>query len=171
VIHPTSERIDSHHANCVAGPTTLFSSSISVLIQPTWERRNQQTLHTLIALIQIGTPTPMQKTMSLGAWISLSRGTCTTEMTRSMRPMAQVCILKILCIQLVVPLIEIFPYHIFFMLHRISFDNNVFFELHPDFFFIKDQESRKILLQDWSRGVLLSPPMQFLHLNSCWTSP
>jgi hypothetical protein len=78
----------------------------------------------------------------------LSRGTCTTEMTRSMRPMAQVCTLKILCIQLVVPFIEIFPYHIFFMLHRISSDNNVFFELRSDFFFIKDQESRKILLQD-----------------------
>jgi hypothetical protein len=30
-------------------------------------------------------------------------------------------------------------------IHKITSDNNVFFELHPDFFFIKDGESRKTL--------------------------
>jgi hypothetical protein len=30
--------------------------------------------------------------------------------------------------------------------HRITTYNNVFFELHPNFFFIKDRESRKTLL-------------------------
>jgi hypothetical protein len=39
-------------------------------------------------------------------------------------------------------------------IHRIRSDNNIFFELHPDFFFIKDQESRKTLLRDQSRGGL-----------------
>jgi hypothetical protein len=42
--------------------------------------------------------------------------------------------------------------------HRISSDNNVFFELHPDFFFIKDRESRKILLQGQSKGGLYPLP-------------
>jgi hypothetical protein len=42
--------------------------------------------------------------------------------------------------------------------HHISFDNNVFFELHLDFFFIKDQESRKILLQGRSKGGLYPLP-------------
>jgi hypothetical protein len=32
-------------------------------------------------------------------------------------------------------------------IHRIASDNNVFFELHPDFIFIKDRESRRTLLQ------------------------
>jgi hypothetical protein len=36
--------------------------------------------------------------------------------------------------------------------HRITSDNNVFFELHPDVFFIKDRESRRTLLQGWSKG-------------------
>jgi hypothetical protein len=31
--------------------------------------------------------------------------------------------------------------------HQITSDNNVFFELHPIVFFIKDQEPRRILLQ------------------------
>jgi hypothetical protein len=42
--------------------------------------------------------------------------------------------------------------------HRIAYDNNVFFELHPDFFFIKDQESRKTLLQGKSKGGLYPLP-------------
>jgi hypothetical protein len=42
--------------------------------------------------------------------------------------------------------------------HRIASDNNVFFELHPDFFFIKDRESRKILFQGWSRGGMYPIP-------------
>jgi hypothetical protein len=33
-------------------------------------------------------------------------------------------------------------------IHKVTSDNNIFFELHPDFFFIKDQELRKTLLQD-----------------------
>jgi hypothetical protein len=36
--------------------------------------------------------------------------------------------------------------------HRITTYNNVFFELHPNFFFIKDRESRKTLLRGRSKG-------------------
>jgi hypothetical protein len=36
--------------------------------------------------------------------------------------------------------------------HCIASDNNIFFELHPDFFFIKDRESTKTLLQGKSKG-------------------
>jgi hypothetical protein len=43
-------------------------------------------------------------------------------------------------------------------IHKITSDNNVFFELHPDFFFIKDQESRKTLLQGRSKGGLYPLP-------------
>jgi hypothetical protein len=42
--------------------------------------------------------------------------------------------------------------------HRIASDNNVFFELHPNVFFIKDQESRRILLQGRSEGGLYPLP-------------
>jgi hypothetical protein len=42
--------------------------------------------------------------------------------------------------------------------HCIASDNNVFFGLHPDFFFIKDQESRKTLLEGRSRGGLYPLP-------------
>jgi hypothetical protein len=42
--------------------------------------------------------------------------------------------------------------------HRIASDNNIFFELHPNFFFIKDQESRKILLQGRTKGGLYPLP-------------
>jgi hypothetical protein len=38
--------------------------------------------------------------------------------------------------------------------HHIASDNNVFLELHPDFFFTKDRESRKTLLESRSRGGL-----------------
>jgi hypothetical protein len=37
-------------------------------------------------------------------------------------------------------------------LHRIASDNNVFFELHFDFFFIKNRKSRRSLLQSQSKG-------------------
>jgi hypothetical protein len=43
-------------------------------------------------------------------------------------------------------------------IHRITSDNNVFFELHPNFFFIKDRESRRTLLQGRSKGGLYSFP-------------
>jgi hypothetical protein len=42
--------------------------------------------------------------------------------------------------------------------HKITSDNNVFFELHPDYFLIKDRESRKTLLQGWSKGGLYPLP-------------
>jgi hypothetical protein len=42
--------------------------------------------------------------------------------------------------------------------HRISSDNNVFFELHPNYFFIKDRESRRTLLQGRSKGGLYLLP-------------
>jgi hypothetical protein len=68
-------------------------------------------------------------------------------MIRSIRPMDQVCILNTLVIQSFVLHIVIYPFNISFMFHKlpkifsihhIASDNNVFFELHPDFFFIKD---------------------------------
>jgi hypothetical protein len=43
-------------------------------------------------------------------------------------------------------------------IHRIAYDNNVFFELHPNFLFIKDRESRKILLQGRTKGGLYPLP-------------
>jgi hypothetical protein len=43
-------------------------------------------------------------------------------------------------------------------IHRIASDNKIFFELHPDCFFIKDRESRKILLQGQSKGGLYPLP-------------
>jgi hypothetical protein len=42
--------------------------------------------------------------------------------------------------------------------HRIATGNNVFFELHPDFFFIKDRESRRTLLKGPSQGGLYPLP-------------
>jgi hypothetical protein len=66
VIHQTSKRIGFHHADCVGGPITLFSSAISALIQPTWEMRNQQTPHTLMVWIQTDMPTPVQQIISQG---------------------------------------------------------------------------------------------------------
>jgi hypothetical protein len=42
--------------------------------------------------------------------------------------------------------------------HHFCSDNNVFFELHPDVFFIKDRETRKTLLQGNSRGGLYPLP-------------
>jgi hypothetical protein len=42
--------------------------------------------------------------------------------------------------------------------HRIASDNNVFFELHPDFFLIKDRESRRTLLGGSSKGGLYPIP-------------
>jgi hypothetical protein len=47
---------------------------------------------------------------------------------------------------------------IFASMHRITSDNNVFFELHPNFFLIKDQESRKTILHGRSRGGLYPLP-------------
>jgi hypothetical protein len=43
-------------------------------------------------------------------------------------------------------------------IHRIAFNNNVFFELHPNFFFIKDRESRRTLLQGKVKGGLYPLP-------------
>jgi hypothetical protein len=42
--------------------------------------------------------------------------------------------------------------------HRITSDNTVFFELHSNFFFIKDRESRKTLLRGRSEGGLYPLP-------------
>jgi hypothetical protein len=47
--------------------------------------------------------------------------------------------------------------------HRIAFDNNVFFELHPNFIFIKDRESRRTLLQGKARGGLYPLPSSSLR--------
>jgi hypothetical protein len=43
-------------------------------------------------------------------------------------------------------------------IHRITSDNNVFFQLHPSFFLIKDRELRRTLLHDRSRGGLYHLP-------------
>jgi hypothetical protein len=42
--------------------------------------------------------------------------------------------------------------------HRITSDNNVFFELHPDFFLIKNRESRRTLFQGQPKGGLYPLP-------------
>jgi hypothetical protein len=42
--------------------------------------------------------------------------------------------------------------------YRIASDNDVFFELHPNYFFIKDRESRRTLLQGRSKGGLYPLP-------------
>jgi hypothetical protein len=42
--------------------------------------------------------------------------------------------------------------------HRIATDNNVFFERHPNFFFIKDQESRRTLIHGRSKGGMYQIP-------------
>jgi hypothetical protein len=48
--------------------------------------------------------------------------------------------------------------------HRIGSNNNVFFELHPNFF--KDRESRKTLLHGKARGGLYPLPSSSLHSSS-----
>jgi hypothetical protein len=50
--------------------------------------------------------------------------------------------------------------------HRIASDNNVFFELHPNFFFIKDWESRKTLLHDKAREGLYPLPCSTIQPSS-----
>jgi hypothetical protein len=61
--------------------------------------------------------------------------------------------------------------------HRIASDNNVFFELYPNFFLIKDWESRKTLLQGKSKGGLyplpncsINPTQQALFAKKITTS-
>jgi hypothetical protein len=49
--------------------------------------------------------------------------------------------------------------------HCITSDNNVFFELHPSLFFIKDRESRKTLHQGRSKGVLYLLPHCLINSN------
>jgi hypothetical protein len=51
-------------------------------------------------------------------------------------------------------------------IHQIASDNNVFFELHPNVFFIKDRESRRILLQGRSKGGLYPLPSNTSSLVS-----
>jgi hypothetical protein len=47
--------------------------------------------------------------------------------------------------------------------HRIATDNNIFFELHPIFFFIKDRELRRTLIHGRSKGGLYPIPCAPLH--------
>jgi hypothetical protein len=47
-------------------------------------------------------------------------------------------------------------------IHKVTSDNNIFFELHTDFFFIKDRESRKTLLKGRSKGGLYHLPCSTL---------
>jgi hypothetical protein len=57
--------------------------------------------------------------------------------------------------------------------YQITYDNNVFFELHHDFFFIKDWESRRTLLQDMSKGGLYALPCNSsttVHLKQVFSS-
>jgi hypothetical protein len=43
--------------------------------------------------------------------------------------------------------------------HRLTLDNNVFFEFHPDFFCIKDRDARSTLLRGpCQRGLYPLPP-------------
>jgi len=43
-------------------------------------------------------------------------------------------------------------------IHRLTADNNAYLEFHPDVFFVKDQVSKKVLLQGRSRGGLYPLP-------------
>jgi hypothetical protein len=54
--------------------------------------------------------------------------------------------------------------HLVFI-HRFNIDNNTFVELHPYFFFIKDQVTRKVLLRGPCRGGLY-PLQQLLSSTS-----
>jgi hypothetical protein len=57
--------------------------------------------------------------------------------------------------------------------HRITSDNNVFFELHPDVFFIKDRESKRTLLQGRSKGGLYPLPCDtssMMHIKQVFSS-
>jgi hypothetical protein len=51
-------------------------------------------------------------------------------------------------------------------IHRITSDNNVFFELHPSFFLIMDRDSRRTILHGWCKGgmypLLCNPTSQAL---------
>jgi hypothetical protein len=67
VIHSTSQRIASLHANCVARLITLFSSATSTLTQHTWERRDQQILHNPTESTQIGMPILVQQICDRGS--------------------------------------------------------------------------------------------------------
>jgi hypothetical protein len=50
-------------------------------------------------------------------------------------------------------------------IHHITSDNNVFFELHPNVFFIKDWESSRILLQgQFEGGCIHFPAIPHLQL-------
>jgi hypothetical protein len=51
-------------------------------------------------------------------------------------------------------------------IHRIAFDNNIFFKLHPHVFFIKDRESRKTLLHNKARGGLYRLPCNMASTSS-----
>jgi histone deacetylase 1/2 len=42
--------------------------------------------------------------------------------------------------------------------HKLAHDNNAFFEFHPNFFFIKDQATRRTLLDGTCRGGLYPLP-------------
>lgn len=42
--------------------------------------------------------------------------------------------------------------------HRLATDNQAFLEFHPDFFFIKDKETKKVLLEGKCKGVLYPLP-------------
>jgi hypothetical protein len=52
------------------------------------------------------------------------------------------------------------------LVHRIASDNNVYFELHPNFFFIKDRESRKTWLHGKAKGGLYPLPCSALYSPS-----
>jgi hypothetical protein len=55
-------------------------------------------------------------------------------------------------------------------IHHITSNNNVFFELHPDFFLIKDRESRKTILHGRSRGGLyLLPCSSANHIKQAYS--
>jgi hypothetical protein len=58
-------------------------------------------------------------------------------------------------------------------IHQITYDNNVFFELHPNVFFIKVRESRRTLLQGRSKGGLYSLPCDtssLMHIKQVFSS-
>jgi hypothetical protein len=55
-------------------------------------------------------------------------------------------------------------------IHHITSDNNIFFELHPGFFLIKDRELRKTILHDRYRGGLYPLPCSLAnHIKQAYS--
>ena len=85
---------------------------------------------------------------------------------RFILPAVQVWTLAILVMQLFIPLVEIFICAMYVpqamknlaSVHRLATDNSAFLEFHPNVFFIKDRETKNILLKGRCRNGLYPLP-------------